>query len=174
MVYYFNGRKLQIGLSTHETDNEKVIGGCNWILNGVTILVSDCHGETIETTNGIDVLCGDWIIILESDGSIPFCKNTRKRAAKVAHRRLTLVDIRGSIIKNGIQLLDRNITMLCIDRGVDTSGEKSSLNNIFERLLEIASESVRTILSDRIDCHSVILIVEIGNSLSGGSNESHL
>jgi hypothetical protein len=172
MVYYFNGRKLQIGLSTHETKNEKVVSGTRD--DGSTILVSDSYGETIETTNGIDILGHDGIIIFESDGGTPLRDDTREGGSKNAHRRLSFIDIRGSIVENSVQLLDGDVTMFSVGGGIDASGKKSSLNNIFQGLLEITRKSVRTGLSDRIYRHGVILIVEIRNSLSGGSNESHL
>jgi hypothetical protein len=102
MVYYFNGRKLQIGLSTHETKNEKIIPRTGSY--GVAILITDGHSETIEATNGVNILCGDWIVVLESDSRSPLGKNTRERGAKIAHRRLTLVDVRSTIIEDAVEL----------------------------------------------------------------------
>ena len=174
MVYYFNGRKLQIGLSTHETENKKIVCTRIGVLDGVAILIPDGHSETIEATNGIDVLCGDWIVVLESDGRASLGENTRERATKIAHGSLSLICIRGSVVEDGVQFLDGHIAVFGRDIRVDASSEKSSLNNIFERLLKIAREGVRAILSNCVDRHSVVLIVEIWNSLSGRSDESHL
>jgi len=56
---------------------------------------------------------------------------------------------------------------------VNVGREKPGLNHIFERLLEVASECVRTILTDGINGDGVILVVEIWDSL-GRSNQSHL
>jgi hypothetical protein len=174
MVYYFNGRKLQIGLSTHETENEKIVCTRVGILDGVSILIPDRDSETIEATNRINILGGDWIVVLERDGRTSLGENTRERATKIAHGRLSFIDIRSSIVEDGVQFLDGHVAVFGGDIGVDASGEKSSLNNIFERLLKIAREGVRAILSNCVDRHSVVLIVEIWNSLSGRSDESHL
>jgi len=174
MVYYCNGRKLQIGLSTHETENEKIVCTRIGVLDGVAILIPDGHSETIEAANGIDILCGDWIVVFESDGRTSLGKDTRERTAKIAHGSLSLIRIRSSIIEDGIQFLDGYVAVFGGNVRIDASGEKSSLNNIFERLLKIAREGIRAILSNCIDRHSVILIVEIWNSLSGRSDESHL
>jgi hypothetical protein len=86
---------------------------------------------------------------------------------------LSSEDIRSTIVKDGVQFIYRNIAVLGVIRGMNVSSEESSLNNIFERLLKMASKSVGAVLTDRINCYGMILIIKVWNSL-GGSNQSHL
>src|SRR6056300_824362 len=131
MVYYFKGRKLQIGFSTHETNNEKVVSTHIWVLDGVSILIPDGDSETIDTANGVDVLRDHWIIILECDRRSTFTHQTRKRISQHTHRRLTFIDIRSSVTEDGVEFTDGHVTMFSRNIGIDSSSEKSRLNNIF-------------------------------------------
>jgi hypothetical protein len=119
-------------------------------------------------------LCHDGIIILEGDEIIFILHETREGIAKNTERSLSIIDVRSAITENRIELFDRNITVFGGSGGVNPSGEKSSLNNILQWLTEKASECVGTILTDRIHRDCVVLVVEIGNRLSGRRDESHL
>jgi len=174
MVYYFKGRKLQIGFSTHETNYEKVFIISTCTSDRDTILVTNSHVETIDTTNRIDVLCDYGVFVLEGHKVVFILYETREGVSKHTEGSLPFIHVRGAITKNRVELFDGNITMFGSGGCVDASGEKSSLNNILQWLTEKASKGVGTILSDGINCDGVVLIVEIGDRLRGRSNESHL
>jgi hypothetical protein len=77
------------------------------------------------------------------------------------------------VVEDGIQFLNGDVAVLGLIRGMNVSGEESSLNNIFERLLKMASKSVGAVLTNGINSYGMIFIVKIWNSL-GRSNQSHL
>jgi hypothetical protein len=87
--------------------------------------------------------------------------------------RLSREYIGSPVIEDSVQLFNRNVAMFGDDVGVNVSGEESSLNNILERLLKVASKSVGAVLTNGINSYGVIFIIKIWNSL-GRSNQSHL
>jgi len=87
--------------------------------------------------------------------------------------RLASENIGSPIIEDGVQLFNGDVAVFCDNVGVNVSGEESSLNNIFEGLLEMASKSVGTVLTNGINSYDMIFIIKVWNSL-GRSNQSHL
>jgi|TARA_B110000259_G_C13867170_1_gene343292 hypothetical protein len=61
---------------------------------------------------------------------------------------LTRENIGSPVVKDGIQLLNGNIAVFCYNIGVNVSREEFSLNHILEGLLEVASKSVGTVLTN--------------------------
>jgi hypothetical protein len=124
-------------------------------------------------------LANDGIVVLEADEGVTglvgrtICHDTREGASKHTQMRLSSENIGSSVVKDGIQFFNRNITVFCDNVGVNVSGEESSLNNIFEGLLEMASKSVGAVLTNGINSYDMIFIIKIWNSL-GRSNQSHL
>jgi hypothetical protein len=124
-------------------------------------------------------LANDGVVVLEADEGVTvfvsstICHDTRERTPNHTHVGLTGKNIGSPVIKDGIQFLYGNIAVFCDNVGVNVSGEESSLNNIFEGLLEMAGKSVGTVLANRINSYDMIFIIKIWNSL-GRSNQSHL
>lgn len=103
MVYYSNGRKLQIGFSTHETDDDKII--FDWVGRGdeSAVFVTNVHSKSIDTANGVYVLCHDWVIILKTDDTcIVTGDQTRKRVTDNTRGGLSIWFIRRTFCENTI------------------------------------------------------------------------
>jgi len=142
-------------------------------------LISNRNTETINSSDWVHILANDGVVILEADEGVTslvgrtICHDTRERTPNHTHMGLTGENIGSPVIKDGIQLFNGDITVFRDNVGVNVSGEESSLNNIFEGLLEMTSKSVGTILTNGINSYDMIFIIKIWNSL-GRSNQSHL
>ena len=142
-------------------------------------MISDRNTETINSSDWVYVLTDDGIIILEGDEGVAtrmsgtIGHETRERAPKHTHMGLSCEHIGSPVVEDGVQLFNGDIAVLDFIRGMNVSGEESSLNNILERLLKVASKSVGAVLTNGINSYGVIFIIKIWNSL-GRSNQSHL
>jgi hypothetical protein len=142
-------------------------------------LISDRNTETINSSDWVHILANNGIVVLKADEGVTgimsrtIRDDTRERAPKHTHVGLSREYIGSPVVEDGVQLFNRNVAMFGDNVGVNVSGEESSLNNILERLLKVASKSVGAVLTNGIHSYGVIFIVKIWNSL-GRSNQSHL
>lgn len=124
MVYYSNGRKLQIGFSTHETNDDKIIFGRARRGDESTVFVTNVHSKSIDTANGIYVLCHDWVIILKTDDTcIITGDQARERVTDDTRGGLAVRFIRRTLRENAVKLFDGDVTVIRRGIRVDVRGE---------------------------------------------------
>ena len=124
MVYYSNGRKLQIGFSTHETNDDKIIFGRARRGDERTIFVTNVHGKTIDTANGVYVLSHDGVIILKTDDTRVVTRDqARERVTDDTRGGLAVRFIRRTLRENTVKLFDGDVTMIRRGIRVNVRGE---------------------------------------------------
>jgi hypothetical protein len=124
MVYYSNGRKLQIGLFAHETNDDKIIFGGARGGDECTGFVTNIDGETIDTTDGVYILGHDWVIILETDDTRVITRDqAREGVSNDTRRGLAVRFVRRTFRENAIEFIDGDVTVVGRVVGVNICGE---------------------------------------------------